>query len=83
MNATSLKKIPAPTPRSTPLALVGFMAQGMSGIAAAKIGWQLVTGPFVTGKQFATGLLLLIAPGAVAATWLVCLYGIGQHYKLI
>ena len=83
MNATTLKKIPATTPRSTPLALVGFMAQGLSGIAAARIGWQLVTGPYVTGKQFASGLLLCLAPAAVAGTWLVCLYGIGQHYQLI
>ena len=83
MNATSLKKIPAPKPSSTPLALVGFMAQGLSGIAAAKIGWQLVTAPYVTSKQFATGLLLILAPVAVAATWLLCLYGLGQHYQLI
>ncbi|UKE46257.1 hypothetical protein [Xanthomonas cerealis] len=80
--ASHLKKIPQPPLASTPLALLHFLAMGVSGLAIGHLGWQLLTGPWSSFKHITAGLLLSLVPVVVIAVWSLCLFGIAQHVQL-
>lgn len=64
------------------LALLHFLWLGVSGLGAAKLGWGMVSGPRATLSDFSVGVLLCLAPPAIATAWALCLFGIAQHHQL-
>jgi len=79
-----LSMIPALKPLTTRdhLALLHFLWLGVSGLGAAKLGWEMVTDPKAKLSGIAIGVSLCLAPAAIAATWALCLFGIAQHHRL-
>ncbi|WP_031421713.1 hypothetical protein [Xanthomonas euvesicatoria] len=67
---------------ATTSALLRFLFDAMSGMGAAKLGWEMVTDPKAKLSDIALGVSLCLAPAAIAATWALCLFGIAQHHQL-
>lgn len=67
---------------STTAALLRFLFDAMSGMGAAKLGWEMVTDPKARLSDIALGVPLCLAPPTIAATWALCLFGIAQHHQL-
>lgn len=65
------------------LALLHFLWLGVSGLGAARCGWEMVTDKTAKPADVALGVLLLSAPLVVACIWGSCLLGIARHYQLI
>lgn len=65
------------------LALLRFLFDAVSGMGAAKLGWEMVTEPKAKLWDMAIGTTLCLAPPAIAAVWALCLFGIAQHYHLV
>ncbi|ELC7321861.1 MULTISPECIES: hypothetical protein [Stenotrophomonas] len=80
MNTRSQTQAPARS--STPGALLRFLFDAMSGMGAAKLGWEMVTDPKAKLSDIALGVPLCLAPPTIAATWALCLFGIAQHHQL-
>lgn len=79
-----LKNNPSKTGAArTAVDLARFMLAGISGVGAAKIGWEMLTGPKSTLSDIGVGMLLCCAPLVTAAVWGCCLFGIARHYHLI
>lgn len=71
-----------PSAIATTSALLRFMFDAMSGMGAAKLGWEMVTDPKAKLPDIALGAPLCLAPAVIAATWALCLFGIAQHHQL-
>ncbi|MEN1994170.1 hypothetical protein [Stenotrophomonas bentonitica] len=67
----------------TTLALMRFMFDGISGMGAAKLGWEMDTDSRSTFSEVGVGAMLCLAPLLIVAVWVGCLYGIAQHLQLI
>ncbi|MCO7473037.1 hypothetical protein [Stenotrophomonas maltophilia] len=65
------------------LALLHFLWLGVSGLGAARCGWEMVTDKQATLSDVAVGVLLLCAPLIGACIWGGCSLGIAKHYRLI
>jgi hypothetical protein len=65
------------------VALLHFLWLGVSGLGAARLGWEMVIDKEATLADAALGVLLLCSPLIVACTWGGCLLGIARHYRLI
>lgn len=74
--------LPKPSALATSRALLRFLFEAMSGMGAAKLGWEMVTDPKATLSDIAFGVPLCLAPAAIAAIWALCLFGIAQHHQL-
>jgi len=71
-----------PSAIATSRALLRFLFDAMSGMGAAKLGWEMVTDPKATLSDITFGVPLCLAPAAIAAIWALCLFGIAQHHQL-
>ena len=82
MNTRSQTQAPARSSIATTSALLRFLFDAMSGMGAAKLGWEMVTDPKAKLSDIAIGVSLCLAPAAIAATWALRLFGIAQHHQL-
>jgi len=82
MNTRSYTQAPARSSIATTSALLRFLFDVMSGMGAAKQGWEMVTDPKAKLSDIAFGVPLCLAPAVIAATWALCLFGIAQHHQL-
>jgi len=73
---------PKRTGVGTTSALLRFLFDAMSGMGAAKLGWEMVTDPKARLSDISLGAPLCLAPAVIAATWALCLFGIAQHHQL-
>lgn len=64
-------------------ALLHFLWLGVSGLGAARCGWEMVTDEKAKPADVALGILFLCAPLVVACIGGSCLLGIARHYQLI
>lgn len=65
------------------VALLHFLWLGVSGLGAARCGWEIVTEKQAGSRDVTLGCLLLCAPVFVSCIGGSCLLGIARHYQLI